>query len=301
MSETNSRLRFGLVGTGYWARETHAVGINNAPDAVLTAVWGRDGEAADNLARPFDAIAFTDFDEFLQQVDAVAFSVPPDVQAPLAVRAATAGKHLLLEKPIALDEEAGDAIVAAVRASGVATLVFFTHLFSPPVTSWFRGNEPSTWLGGSAIWLGSALNTDNPFNTPWRRLKGGLWDVGPHAVADLRRALGPVVDVSVDSGGPDLTHLVLYHEGGASSTCTLTLSAPDAADGFSMMVWGPDGRSYLPIDEVDSQEAHAVAVQDLVALVRSGGRVHPADLTTGRDVLTVLAAAQRKLDKRSDT
>ena len=289
----------GLVGTGYWARETHAVGIDSAPDAVLAAVWGRDQAATDDLAQRFGATGHLDFDEFLGQVDAVSFSVPPQVQAPLAVRAAAAGKHLLLEKPIALDEPAGDEIVDSVRDSGVAALVFFTHLFSPPVTEWFRSNDELEWLGGDAYWLGSALSEGNPFNTPWRREKGGLWDVGPHAVADLRRALGPIVKVSADSGGPDVTHLVLHHESGASSTCTLTLSAPEAADGFTLMVWGAGGRSHLPIAEVDSQKAHAVAVQDLVALARSGGREHRANLATGRDVLRVLAAAQRQLDTRS--
>ena len=272
------RMRIGLVGTGYWARETHAPGIDGAPDAALTAVWGRNPEATNTLAQSHRAIGYADFDEFLRQVDAVSFSVPPDVQATLAVRAAEAGKHLLLEKPIALDEQAGDALVASVQASGVAALVFFTHLFSPPVTHWFRSIDNAEWLGGDAYWLGSALCDDNPFNTPWRRRYGGLWDVGPHAVADLWRTLGPVIKVTADSGAPDVTHLILHHQSGASSTCTLTLSAPDAADGFTMMLWGAGGRAHLPISEVDSQQAHTVAVQDLVALGRSGDREHPANV-----------------------
>lgn len=294
-------MRIGLVGTGYWARETHAHGIANAPNAVLSAVWGRDGAATNILAERYGTTGYADFDEFLAQVDAVSFSVPPHVQAPLAVRAAAAGKHLLLEKPIALDEQGADEIVASVTASGVAALVFFTHLFSPPATHWFRRIDESEWLGGDAYWLGSALRDDNPFNTPWRRQHGGLWDVGPHAVADLRRALGPVVKVTADSGAPDVTHLVLHHRSGASSTCTLTLSAPDAADGYTMMLWGPTGRTRLPIADVDSTVAHAVAVGDLIALAKSGDREHPADVATGRDVVRVLAAAQRQLDMRTAT
>ncbi len=294
-----ARMRVGLVGTGYWARETHALGIVNAPDAELTAVWGRDAEATNDLAQRHGATGFADFDNFLSHTDAVSFSVPPHVQAPLAVRAAVAGKHLLLEKPISLDERSADEIVAAVKSSGVAALVFFTHMFAPPSTRWFRDLDQSEWLGGDAYWLGSALCDDNPFNTPWRREHGGLWDVGPHAVADLIRVLGPVVKVIADSGAPDVTHLVLHHQDGASSTCTLTISAPDAADGFTMMMWGSEGRTRMPIDEVDSLSAHTVAVSDLVAMARSGEREHPSDLAMGRDVLRVLAAAQRQLDGRS--
>src|SRR4051812_34585817 len=40
MSETNMPVRFGLVGTGYWARELHAVGAAGHPDAELVGVWG---------------------------------------------------------------------------------------------------------------------------------------------------------------------------------------------------------------------------------------------------------------------
>ena len=42
-----------------------------------------------------------DSSAFLDAVDGVAFAVPPDVQAPIAVAAARAGKHLMLEKPLA--------------------------------------------------------------------------------------------------------------------------------------------------------------------------------------------------------
>ena len=175
------------------ARRTRR-GSCNAPGADLTAVWGRDPAATNLLAERHGATSFADFDDFLRAVDAVSFAVPPHVQAPLAVRASDAGKHLLLEKPIALDEQAGDEIAASVQASGVAALVFFTHLFAPPSTRWFSRHRPR--LSGSAetpTGWDRRSSDDNPFNTPWRREYGGLWDVGPHAVADLTRALGPVV------------------------------------------------------------------------------------------------------------
>ncbi|MEI7745387.1 MAG: Gfo/Idh/MocA family oxidoreductase, partial [Chloroflexota bacterium] len=255
----DATFRFGLAGTGYWATETHAAGIADVPGARLAAVWGRDGAAASALAARHGGTGFDDFDAFLAQVDAVSFAVPPDVQPALALRAAAAGKHVLLEKPMALDEATADQLVQAVDASGVAALVFFTHLFSPPAVAWFEEVDANPWLGGDAYWLGSALADENPFNTPWRRRYGGLWDVGPHAVVDLWRTLGPVVRVTAELGAPDVTHLVLHHERGISSTSTLTLSAPDAADGFTMLLWGPAGRTSMPIDDVDSRTALTVA------------------------------------------
>src|ERR1700730_18762783 len=91
-------MRFGLVGTGYWAKTTHAPALASTRGAELVAVWGRDQAAAAALAAEHGAIAHADFGTFLDSVDAVAFSVPPHVQARLAVRAAQAGEHLLLEK-----------------------------------------------------------------------------------------------------------------------------------------------------------------------------------------------------------
>src|SRR5712691_1871436 len=103
-------LRFGLVGTGYWARIAHAPALGSAlgsgqgpgEDIEFAAVWGRNFPAAVVLADRYGVTAHRDFAEFLAEVDAVAFAVPPDVQSPLAVQAAQAGKHLLLEKPIAV-------------------------------------------------------------------------------------------------------------------------------------------------------------------------------------------------------
>src|ERR1700749_1092461 len=73
-------MRFGLVGTGYWAKMTHAPALASTPGAELTAVWGRDPAATAALAASCGASAHQDVDAFLASVDAVAFAVPPHVQ-----------------------------------------------------------------------------------------------------------------------------------------------------------------------------------------------------------------------------
>jgi predicted dehydrogenase len=95
-------VRFGLIGTGFWAAAVHAPGIASHPQTELVGVWGRDQAKAQGLATRFGAEAFSDVDELIDAVEAVAFSVPPDVQAELAVRAGEAGRSLLLDKPLAL-------------------------------------------------------------------------------------------------------------------------------------------------------------------------------------------------------
>jgi predicted dehydrogenase len=292
-------MRFGLAGTGYWARIAHAAALASTPGVSLAAVWGRNLDAAGTLAAEHGAAGFSDVGAFLDAVDAVAFAVPPDVQAPLAVRAAEAGKHLLLEKPVALSVSDADKLAAAVDAAGVASVVFFTHQFNTEIRAWLADERArgagGGWSGGVAVWLGAALQPDSPFNTPWRRDKGGLWDLGPHVVAMLWACLGPVTSVTAVAGGTDVTHLVLRHSGGASSAATVTLSAPAAAAGNNLFVWGEAGRSVMPATPDDPVDALRVAALELVASAESG-RPHPCDVRFGRDVVRVLADAQAQLE-----
>jgi predicted dehydrogenase len=290
-------LRFGLVGTGHWARITHAPALTSTEGIEFAAVWGRNREAAAALAAEHTATSYSDLDAFLAAVDAVAFSVPPHVQSAIAVRAASAGKHLLLEKPIATSDADAGTLVRAVQDSGVASVVFFTARFQADVRAWLAGvAKQDGWAGGCAVWLGSALHESSPFNTPWRRDKGGLWDLAPHAVSLLWACLGPVVSVTADAGRADVTHLVLHHHSGATSTVTVTLSAPEAAEGFDLYLWGELGRSDAPAPTNQPETALRVALTELADNARSGRVTHPCDVQFGRDVGHVLAGAQRQID-----
>jgi predicted dehydrogenase len=291
-------MRFGLVGTGYWARITHAPALASTDGVEFAAVWGRDPAAAADLAAAYGVPAHHDFEAFLAGVDAVAFSVPPDVQAGLAARAASAGKHLLLEKPIAISAAAASTLVSAVEQARVASVVFFTARFQADVRAWLADvTARGGWAGGSAIWLGTALQPSNPFGTPWRRDNGGLWDLAPHAVSLLWASLGPVASVTADAGPADVTHLVLHHDGGASSTVTVTLSAPEPAEHFELFLWGGAGRSAVPRVR-HPVTALRTALTELVANVRSGQAGHACDVRFGQAVWRVLADAQQQLDDR---
>jgi predicted dehydrogenase len=293
-------LRFGLVGTGYWARITHAPALASAEGIEFAAVWGRDPGAARALAAEHGAAAYADFDGFLAGVDGVAFSVPPDVQAALAARAAAAGKHLLLEKPIATSVAAGGALVAAVEAARVASVVFFTLLFQPEMRAWLAGvaDGQDRWTGADFVWLGSSLQESSPFNTPWRTDKGALWDLGPHAIALLRACLGPVSSLTADAGLADVTHLVLHHRGGATSIVTLSQSVSPAAESFGCYVWGAAGRSAAPGLTADPVTPLRAALAELVSNARSGRTAHACDVEFGQDVVSLLAEAEGQLDRR---
>jgi predicted dehydrogenase len=290
-------MRFGLVGTGYWARITHAPALASTEGIEFAAVWGRDQWAASGLAEPYGAKVHSSIDTFLGDVDAVSFAVPPDVQAAIATRAARAGKHLLLEKPIATTEAAAGELVQAVQEAGVASVVFFTARFSGAMRTWLAGVSARTgWAGGFAVWLGTALRESSPFNTPWRRDKGGLWDLGPHAVSLLWACLGPVTRVTADAGPADVTHLILHHEGGATSTVTVTLSAPESAGESGLLIWGEPGVTEAPNETADPVAALRTALAELAEGARAGRAGHSCDVRFGHAVGRVLASAQAQID-----
>jgi predicted dehydrogenase len=288
-------LKFGLVGTGHWAQVTHAPALATTEGIEFAAVWGRNHEAASALAASHGVTAHRDLDDFLAAVDGVAFSVPPDVQAEIALRAARAGKHLLLEKPIATSLAGADALVAAVQAAGVASVVFFTARFYPEVRTWLaRAGHEGPWAGGAGVWLGTAWQDSSPFNTPWRRDKGALWDLAPHLISLLWASLGPVISVRADAGQADVTHLVLHHASGVTSTVTVTLSAPPAAEGVDLWLWGEPGRSAAPVIGVPVPALRSALAE--LAESAATGEPHPCDVRFGRDVVRVIVDAQQQID-----
>jgi predicted dehydrogenase len=289
-------MKFGLVGTGYWARITQGAGLAAEPEVDLIAVWGRDPDKTAALAGGLGVDVAASYDELLERVDAVAFAVPPHVQAALAVQAAEAGKHLLLEKPIATSLADADALVAAADAAGVASVVFFTARYDQARRDWLDGLGGGAWEGGWARWFAANFVADSPYaSSAWRWDRGALWDLGPHLLALLTPPLGPVVGVSATAGVGDLVHLVFEHEFGATSTASATLRAPREAAGHELAFWGPTGIATMPEPSGSSAQNLATAARELIAEAASGRRSHPCDVHFGRHVVKILAEAEAQM------
>jgi predicted dehydrogenase len=282
-------MKFGLLGTGYWAAETHAAALVAAPGTTLAGVWGRDPAKAAAVADRFGIRPYEDVDELIAAVDAVAIALPPDVQAPLAARAARAGRHLFLDKPLALTVEAADEVVAAVDATGVGSVVFFTSRFNPPAVDFLRDAVATGgWDGGRATLLGSVAGS--PYDaSPWRHEYGGLWDVGPHALSLLIPILGPVAGVSAALGPHQTATALLTHESGAVSTMTLSLASPVMT--WDVSFYGTSGWGSVP-PVTDAVAAAVVALEALTSGDRS------CDVHFARDVTAVLVRAAADLVPR---
>ncbi|MGW4721382.1 Gfo/Idh/MocA family protein [Streptomyces sp. NPDC004291] len=293
--QLGARPRIGLLGTGPWAGHTHAPALAGHPDVEFSGVWGRRPEAAEALAAASGTRAYEDVDALFAASDAVALALPPDVQAPLAVRAAAAGCHVLLDKPVATTVAGAREVADAVGAAGVASVVFCTLRFAEPTASWIEEQTAADgWFLGEAHWLGSLYgsgSTSEYAASPWRREKGGLWDVGPHVLSVYLPILGDVTEITAAPGPGDTHHLVLRHASGASSTATLTLSAPPEAAEAALALYGTKGRAEMPRWD-GALDAFGAAVDALVAAARTG-TPHPCDARFGLRLTEILTEAER--------
>src|SRR5215203_3514722 len=211
-----SPLEVGLVGAGPWAQLVHGPMLAAGPETRLAGVWARRPEAARTVAERLGAPTFDRYDDLLDVCQAVAFAVPPAVQGELAVQAATRGKALLLEKPIADDLTSARCLADAVGEAGVVSQVVLSWRYAAAVRDFLRRAAEFDAIGGRGAFISGAL-LGGIFATPWRLDRGALLDLGPHVIDLLDAALGTVVEVRAHGASRGWLGLLLEHDGGRVS------------------------------------------------------------------------------------
>ena len=129
-------IRFGLLGCGRIAkRHSDLLGGGHIAGAQLAAVCDEIHERADGIAARFDVPAHYHLDELLgrSDVDAVCVLTPSGMHAHHAIAVAKAGKHVIVEKPMALRLEDADAMIRACDRGGVKLFVVKQNRFNIPV------------------------------------------------------------------------------------------------------------------------------------------------------------------------
>jgi predicted dehydrogenase len=293
----DEQVRIGLIGAGGWAQRIHAPGLANHPGVRLTSVWARRRAAAEPLAHAYCAEIADDPAALFAQVDAVAFAVPPAVQAELALAAVKAGKHVILEKPIGSTLDEAGRLAGAIADAGVASIVALVRRFAPETVEWLAGlHSAGGWVGGNAQWMSGALLSEDYVDSAWRHENGALLDVGPHVIDLMDAALGEVTEVVAATHGPrDLWHILLGHTGGATSTITISLKMPLRPTVVDFSVYGEHGYRTLPGRESPADECYASLVDDFVAMVHSNTPTHPCDAARGLHIQRVINAITSKI------
>jgi len=302
MTNAHSKPRFGLIGTGVWPRLVQAPAAAASQAVTFTSVFNRDAAKAEAFGTLFGVRGHCDLDTFLDSIDIVGITVPPAVQPHFALRAAQAGKPVVLEKPLAIDPVDADAIVTEFNDRGLAAIVFFTRLLMPTARSWIDAAQAQGgWLAGRVDSISGLLNDpSNAFHgtaATWRESAGALWDSGPHAVSTLLTILGDVAEVSAVRGQGDLKLLTLAHKTGAVSSIALAMDAPVNLPGETAL-FGAVGKSVMPPSTDwfgDATEAYGVALEILADGLTGRTRSGFPDVRLGAAVTKILAAAERSL------
>lgn len=139
LKPASDKIRLAIVGAGGFARGTHLPNLHKLSDQYeIWAICSRSGHNAKNTAKQFQAgYAATDYDQILadQDVDAVLITTRHNLHAEMTLKALKAGKHVLVEKPLALTTEELDAIRIFYEENldGPVLLTGFNRRFSPHI------------------------------------------------------------------------------------------------------------------------------------------------------------------------
>lgn len=116
----NDEIRWGILGCGDVTEVKSGPALQKAPRSRVASVMRRDGAKAADYARRHNVGHWTDDADALladPDINAIYIATPPNSHADYAIRALTSGKHVLVEKPMALNSEECDAIETAVKAT----------------------------------------------------------------------------------------------------------------------------------------------------------------------------------------
>lgn len=281
-------IEVGLVGAGPWAEKAYAPMLAGGPETRLALVWSRRPESARSLAAAHGAVAADSFEALLAGCEAVAFAVPPDVQAGLGERAARAGKALLLDKPLALTLAAAESLARAVEDAGVVTQLMLTHRFRARTAAFLEQARAWEAFGGRLAFLSSAF-IRGPYACAWRKEHGALHDLGPHAFDLLDAAMGPIESISGTGDSRRFVALSCRHASGAVSDLALSGVVPVVPSVLRVELYGPAG--LLEFDGVPAavEEPWAQARRRFAEAFHSG---HSSGLDVHRGLLL-----QRLIDR----
>jgi predicted dehydrogenase len=255
----DEKLRLCLVGCGMIGM-VHAQACQKYQDRIELYVCDADETRARAFVDEFGAAGVIgDYDRALSDtgIDAVDLCVPHHLHAELALAAFDAGKHVLLEKPIANSLAEADSIIEAARSAGLVLAVSENFRFEPGIRRTIeiieRGDIGEPFLILVQEMLFSAEVSMHMRACDWRRREstgggGFLFDRGVHLMAIVNQLGGPVRSVYALTRSPagawevDETSVVTFiHENGVITNLIESCNVRSAPQVPFMAVYGTEG------------------------------------------------------------
>ena len=261
-SSSTKKLVWGLIGCGDIARKRVAPALRDLVECDFGAVGRKRGELAESFAREFGARKwYPTWQELLgdEELDAVYIATPVHMHAAQTIAAAEAGKHVLCEKPMAMDVVECDRMIAASRANNVKLgVAYYRHFY--PVIQRVKALIQSEEIGIPVV---AQVNAFESFDPPpdnsryWllRRDRSGggpMFDFGCHRIEVLTNILGPIktvramnTNVLFDREVEDTATALFQFERGNCGVLSVTHAAHEPQD--TLDIFCSHGSIHVPI------------------------------------------------------
>lgn len=282
-----NKLKVGLIGSQFIS-SIHAEALARVPEAELLAVASPTGDHARRFAERYGIKhAFTDYRKMLEmdELGMVVLGVPNDLHHTATLDAAAAGKHVVCEKPLALNLRQADEMIAACRKAGVKLMYAEELCFAPKYVRLKKLLDDGA-LGKPTL-LKQSEKHDGPHAAHFwdvERSGGGVtMDMGCHAIEFFRWMLGkpPITSVYAQMStqvhtektrGDDNALLVVEFEGGCVGLAEESWSKLGGMDDRAE-VHGSGGVAYADLLHGNSIETYSATGYDYA--------VEKAGLTAG--------------------
>ena len=200
-------MRVGIIGSGFIAKQKHLPAWKKVGrDAQVVALSDPNVAQAEELARAHGITGvYKDYRQMLEaeHLDVVDICSPPRTHAELAIGSLKAGAHALIEKPMAINTEECDQILAVAQENGRKICVAHSDLFYP---SFLKAREIVKQgtigdFGGMRIFLSTPVDYITSKPDHWaHRLPGGvIGETGPHVIYMALAFINPIQTVRVDA------------------------------------------------------------------------------------------------------
>lgn len=267
------KIRVGVIGTGF-GTIVHIPGFQSCPDTEVVAVCSAHREHAEAAAQQFGIpLAFTDYREMvrLPELDLVSVTAPPYEHYPMVMAALEAGKHVLCEKPLALNAQECREMLDRAEERGLVHMMVHEFRLAPPrayISQLLReGYVGQLRHVNVTLFLpargGSLANTNDSWAA--RRARGGgfLMALGSHFIDALRDWFGDFAGVygqtfthvperldaqtgkTVLTDADDAVAMVLRFKSGAWGSINGSMAAP-FGQGARIELYGTEGTLVSP-------------------------------------------------------
>ena len=202
MKKNKEKLGFGVIGCGRIAPK-HTESIIAIPDAELVGVCDIIPERAGEFARLYNAESYLDYKELLRRkdIDIITIATPSGNHAEIGIEAAKAGKHIMVEKPMAMTLQEADYLIKACKDNNVKLGVIHQNRYNQSIKTLRAAMEKGRF---GKLTHGQATvrwnRNDNYYTqAPWRGTKlqdgGVLMNQSIHNIDLLQWMMGPVESV----------------------------------------------------------------------------------------------------------